>query len=86
MFLFSLSATSPDKVARLSASGRTVAKTRLFPAVPNPHFDLNFQLDNPDSVPRHAALVFEVRGSGKELVGSRRVTLQDLLSGNWNVV
>ncbi|XP_068082073.1 uncharacterized protein [Anabrus simplex] len=76
------SASSPDKLARIGsyAGGRTVAKSRLLPAVPNPQFDLSFQLNNPDTVPRHAALLFEIRSSGKEVVGSRRVTLQDLLS------
>ncbi|KAJ8876233.1 hypothetical protein PR048_024143 [Dryococelus australis] len=65
---------SSDKV------GRTLAKSRLLPAVPSPRFDLAFQIDSPDSVPRQAVLLFEVRSSGKEVLGSCRATLQDLLS------
>lgn len=77
------SATSPDKLSRVgsNAAGKTLAKSRLLPAMPNPRFDLSFQLDNPENVPRQAVLVFEIRSSGKEVVASRRITLQDMLSG-----
>ncbi|XP_021917858.1 uncharacterized protein PYUK71.03c-like isoform X2 [Zootermopsis nevadensis] len=76
------SATSPNKLTRVgsNAAGKTLAKSRLIPAMPNPQFDLGFQLDNPENVPRQAALVFEIRSSGKELVAARRITLQDMLS------
>ncbi|XP_069673106.1 uncharacterized protein [Periplaneta americana] len=76
------SATSPDKLTRMgsNAAGKTLAKSRLLPAMPNPRFDLSFQLDNPENVPRQAALVFEIRSSGKEMVAARRITLQDMLS------
>ncbi|XP_049764744.1 uncharacterized protein LOC126094274 [Schistocerca cancellata] len=74
--------TSPgvSRGGNMVTGGRTVAKSRLLPAVPNPRFDLAFQLDQPEQIPRHAVLLFEVRGTGKELIGARRVTLQDLLS------
>ncbi|KAJ9589915.1 hypothetical protein L9F63_016976, partial [Diploptera punctata] len=75
------SATSPDKLSRMgSTTGKTLAKSRLLPAMPNPKFDLTFQLDNPETVPRQAALIFEIRSSGKEVVAARRITLQDILS------
>jgi hypothetical protein len=64
-----------------NAAGKTLAKSRLIPAMPNPRFDLSFQLDNPENVPRQAALVFEIRSSGKEVLAARRITLQDMLSG-----
>lgn len=77
------SATSPSKHIRVgsSAGGKTLAKSRLLPAMPNPRFDLSFQLDNPESVPRQTALVFEIRSSIKEVVAACRITLQDMLSG-----
>nr|CAD7202198.1 unnamed protein product [Timema douglasi] len=62
--------------------GRSLAKSRFLPAVPNPQFDLPFQVDAPQSVPRQAALSFEVRSPGKEVLGSCRATLQELLAGN----
>jgi len=49
--------------------------------MPNPRFDLSFQLDNPENVPRQTALVFEIRSSIKEVVAACRITLQDMLSG-----
>nr|CAD7444342.1 unnamed protein product [Timema bartmani] len=60
--------------------GRSLAKSRFLPAVPNPQFDLPFQVDAPESVPRQAALSFEVRSPGKEVLGSCRATLQELLA------
>lgn len=82
MFVAS-SATSPNKHIRVgsSAVGKTLAKSRLLPAMPNPRFDLSFQLDNPENVPRQTALVFEIRSSVKEVVAACRITLQDMLSG-----
>ena len=82
MFVAS-SAASPDKHVRVgsNAVGKTLAKSRLLPAMPNPQFDLSFQLDNPENVPRQAALVFEIRSSVKEVVAACRITLQDMLSG-----
>jgi hypothetical protein len=76
------SATSPNKHIRVgsSAVGKTLAKSRLLPAMPNPRFDLSFQLDNPENVPRQTALVFEIRSSVKEVVAACRITLQDMLS------
>lgn len=76
-------AVSPEKVSRLSgnsASGKTVAKSRLLPAVPNPRFDLHFQLDSSSPISRQAGLLFEIRSASKDIVASRRTTLQDLLS------
>jgi hypothetical protein len=64
-----------------NAVGKTLAKSRLLPAMPNPRFDLNFQLDSPENVPRQAALLFEIRSSVKEVVAACRITLQDVLSG-----
>ena len=49
--------------------------------MPNPRFDLSFQLDNPENVPRQTVLVFEIRSSIKEVVAACRITLQDMLSG-----
>nr|CAD7432746.1 unnamed protein product [Timema monikensis] len=60
--------------------GRSLAKSRFLPAVPNPQFDLPFQVDAPQSVPRQAVLSFEVRSPGKEVLGSCRATLQELLA------
>jgi hypothetical protein len=64
-----------------NAVGKTLAKSRLLPAMPNPQFDLSFQLDNPENDPRQAALVFEIRSSVKKVVAAFRITLQDMLSG-----
>lgn len=58
-----------------------VGKSRLLPAVPNPRFDLHFQLDSSSPLSRQAGLLFEIRSANKDIVASRRVTLQDLLSG-----
>lgn len=65
-------------------NGKTLAKSHLIPAMPNPQFDLSFQISHPESVPRQAILLFEIRSSSKEIVALRRVTLQDLLSGDNN--
>ncbi|XP_063216806.1 extended synaptotagmin-2-like [Bacillus rossius redtenbacheri] len=70
----------PPRVLSSDKVGRTLAKSRLLPAMTNPRFDLAFQIDTPDSVPRQAVLFFEVRSSGKEVLGSCRATLQDLLA------
>lgn len=63
-----------------NSNGKTLAKSHLLPAMPNPQFDLHFQINTPETVPRQAVLLFEIRSSGKEIVALRRVTLQDLLS------
>ncbi|KAK3921677.1 Double C2-like domain-containing protein alpha [Frankliniella fusca] len=76
-------AVSPEKLSRLtgsSATGKTVAKSRLLPAVPNPRFDLHFQLDSSSPISRQAGLLFEIRSANKDIVASRKTTLQDLLS------
>ncbi|KAL0269628.1 UNVERIFIED_CONTAM: hypothetical protein PYX00_007297 [Menopon gallinae] len=65
-----------------SNGGRTLAKSDLHPAVPNPQFNLPFQIVSPESVARQAVLQFEIRSSGKENVALRRVTLQDILSAD----
>lgn len=76
-------AVSPEKQTRLSSNttaGKTVGKSRLLPAVPNPRFDLHFQLDSSSPISRQAGLLFEIRSASKDIVASRRITLQDLLS------
>ncbi|KAK6635343.1 hypothetical protein RUM44_000594 [Polyplax serrata] len=62
-------------------NGKTLSKSHLLPAMPNPQFDLPFQISSPESVPRQAVLLFEIRSSGKEIVAVRKVSLQDLLGG-----
>lgn len=59
-------------------SGKTIAKSRLLPAMPNPQFSIDFHLES-DSVPRQALLMFEIRSASKELLASRRITLHELL-------
>lgn len=59
-------------------NGKTIAKSRLLPAMPNPQFSIDFQIDG-DSIPRQAMLVFEIRSASKELLASRRITLHELL-------
>lgn len=62
-----------------------IGKSRLLPAVPNPRFDLHFQLDS-SPIPRQAGLLFEIRSASKDIVASTRITLQDLLSGKiWSL-
>jgi hypothetical protein len=62
--------------------GKTIAKSRLLPAMPNPQFCIDFQLDH-DTVPRQAMLIFEIRSATKELLASRRITLHELLGKNF---
>ena len=66
-------------------SGKTIAKSRLLPAMPNPQFSIDFQLDG-DSVPRQALLIFEIRSASKELLASRRITLHELLGEFRNMI
>ncbi|XP_065354006.1 uncharacterized protein LOC135948588 isoform X3 [Cloeon dipterum] len=61
------------------SGGKTLAKSRLIPAVPNPVFNLAFEIDTPEGVSKQAALLFEIRATGKELVASRRVTIEELM-------
>ncbi|XP_025157748.1 tricalbin-3-like isoform X3 [Harpegnathos saltator] len=69
--------TSPDKI--MSANGgKTIAKSRLLPAMPNPQFSIDFHIEG-DGVPRQALLIFEIRSASKELLASRRITLYELL-------
>lgn len=69
--------TSPEKI--MSANGgKTIAKSRLLPAMPNPQFSIDFHIEG-DGVPRQALLIFEIRSASKELLASRRITLQELL-------
>jgi len=63
------------------SGGKTLAKSRLIPAVPNPGFDLSFEIDTPEGVSKQAALLFEIRATGKELVASRRVTIEEMMQG-----
>ncbi|XP_033211411.1 uncharacterized protein LOC117169247 isoform X2 [Belonocnema kinseyi] len=70
--------TSPDKILSSINSGKTIAKSRLLPAMPNPQFSIDFQIDG-DSIPRQAMLVFEIRSASKELLASRKITLHELL-------
>jgi len=60
---------------------KTIAKSHLLPAMPNPQFQLDFQLSSPEDVPRKSTLLFEIRSAGKEVLALRRVTLQDLMAG-----
>nr|XP_034188727.1 tricalbin-1-like isoform X2 [Osmia lignaria] len=69
--------TSPDKIASTNA-GKTLAKSRLLPAMPNPQFSIDFHIDG-DNVPRQSLLIFEIRSASKELLASRRITLHELL-------
>jgi hypothetical protein len=79
----SSSATYPDKFPLVgsNAAGKTLAKSHLIPAMPNPRSYLSFQLGNPENAPCQAALVSEICSSGKEVVTAYRITLQDMLSG-----
>ncbi|XP_076749904.1 uncharacterized protein LOC143422843 isoform X2 [Xylocopa sonorina] len=70
--------TSPDKIISSSNSGKTLAKSRLLPAMPNPQFSIDFHIEG-DNVPRQSLLIFEIRSAGKELLASRRITLHELL-------
>ncbi|XP_051166323.1 uncharacterized protein LOC127284735 isoform X5 [Leptopilina boulardi] len=70
--------SSPDKILPSMNNGKTIAKSRLLPAMPNPQFSIDFQIDG-DSIPRQAMLVFEIRSASKELLASRRITLHELL-------
>lgn len=72
------SCSSPEKMTPSLTGGKTIAKTRLLPAMPNPQFCIDFHLDY-DSVPRQAILVFEIRSASKELLASRRISLHELL-------
>lgn len=69
--------TSPDKIISPNG-GKTLAKSRLLPAMPNPQFSIDFHIDG-DGVPRQALLIFEIRSASKELLASRRITLHELL-------
>lgn len=60
--------------------GKTLIKSRLLPAMPNPQFGVDFQIES-DEVSRQSALIFEIRSASKELLASRRVTLHELLNG-----
>ncbi|XP_043280292.1 uncharacterized protein [Venturia canescens] len=73
-----LTCTSPDKIISSVNGGKTIAKSRLLPAMPNPQFSIDFHLES-DSVPRQALLMFEIRSASKELLASRRITLHELL-------
>ncbi|XP_046401824.1 uncharacterized protein LOC124167829 [Ischnura elegans] len=88
--------TIPGSKSPYVATGKTLAKSRLLPSVPNPQFDLSFQVNDgggmggggrrggerEEGVPCRAALLFEIRSSGnKDILASRRITLQELLSG-----
>ncbi|KAG5316379.1 SYT5 protein, partial [Acromyrmex insinuator] len=69
--------TSPDKIVSPNG-GKTIAKSRLLPAMPNPQFSIDFHIDG-DGVPRQSVLIFEIRSASKELLASRRITLHELL-------
>ncbi|XP_011496650.1 PREDICTED: tricalbin-1-like [Ceratosolen solmsi marchali] len=73
--------TSPEKINVSLNGGKTIAKSRLLPAMPNPQFCIDFQLDH-DAVPRQAILIFEIRSATKELLASRRITLHELLGAS----
>ncbi|XP_017880570.1 uncharacterized protein LOC108625242 isoform X2 [Ceratina calcarata] len=70
--------TSPEKVTSSANSGKTLAKSRLLPAMPNPQFSIDFHIDS-DNIPRQSLLIFEIRSASKELLASRRITLHELL-------
>ncbi|XP_076303310.1 uncharacterized protein LOC143221730 isoform X2 [Lasioglossum baleicum] len=70
--------TSPDKIASSTNSGKTLAKSRLLPAMPNPQFSIDFHIEG-ENVPRQSLLIFEIRSASKELLASRRITLHELL-------
>jgi hypothetical protein len=76
------SCSSPEKMNVSLNGGKTIAKSRLLPAMPNPQFCIDFQLDH-DTVPRQAMLIFEIRSATKELLASRRITLHELLGKNF---
>ncbi|XP_076236391.1 uncharacterized protein LOC143180510 [Calliopsis andreniformis] len=69
--------TSPDKIPSVN-SGKTLAKSRLLPAMPNPQFSIDFHIEG-DNVPRQSLLIFEIRSASKELLASRRISLHELL-------
>ncbi|XP_071454089.1 uncharacterized protein [Hetaerina americana] len=72
----------PGSKSPYVATGKTLAKSRLLPSVPNPQFDLSFQVKREEGVSCRAALLFEIRSSGnKDILASRRITIQELLSG-----
>ncbi|KAK9299933.1 hypothetical protein QLX08_007168 [Tetragonisca angustula] len=70
--------TSPDKITSSANGGKTLAKSRLLPAMPNPQFSIDFHIEG-DNVPRQSLLIFEIRSASKELLASRRITLHELL-------
>lgn len=61
--------------------GKTIVKSHLLPGDPNPRFDLSFQLDNAEGVPRQAFLAFEIRASNRQVLAARKITLYDLFTG-----
>ncbi|XP_066593483.1 uncharacterized protein [Prorops nasuta] len=69
---------SPEKISTSTHAGKRIAKSRLLPAMPNPQFSIDFHIDG-NGVPRQALLIFEIRSASKELLASRRITLQELL-------
>ncbi|KOX69793.1 Tricalbin-1, partial [Melipona quadrifasciata] len=69
--------TSPDKITSLANGGKTLAKSRLLPAMPNPQFSIDFHIG--DNVPRQSLLIFEIRSASKDILASRRITLHELL-------
>lgn len=75
--------TSPDKITSSANGGKTLAKSRLLPAMPNPQFSIDFHIEG-DNVPRQSLLIFEIRSASKELLASRRITLHELL-GEYNL-
>lgn len=78
--------TSPDKIISSTNSGKTLAKSRLLPAMPNPQFSIDFHIEG-DNVPRQSLLIFEIRSASKELLASRRITLHELLGTfKWYVI
>ncbi|XP_020292383.1 uncharacterized protein LOC109858995 isoform X2 [Pseudomyrmex gracilis] len=70
--------SSPSKIKASPSSVKTIAKSRLLPAMPNPQFGINFRIDC-NSVPRQAFLIFDIKSASKELLASRRITLHELL-------
>ncbi|XP_048513229.1 tricalbin-1-like isoform X3 [Athalia rosae] len=72
--------TSPDKMMSSANGGKTLTKSRLLPAMPNPQFGVDFQIES-DEVSRQSALIFEIRSASKDLLASRKITLHELLNG-----
>ncbi|CAK9818685.1 TCB1 [Anthophora plagiata] len=68
----------PNKIASSATSGKTLAKSQLLPAMPNPQFSIDFHVEG-DNVPRQSLLIFEIRSASKDLLASRRITLHELL-------